>query len=83
MHLDLQLMQQLKPADHCRRYVEGVLEQQVVNGNLRTKFSCDEAYFTLNGYINKQNYRIWGSGNPHIIEKRPLHSEKVTVWCAI
>ena len=24
----------------------------------------DEAHFWLNGYVNKQNYRFWGSVNP-------------------
>ena len=54
------LTQQLKPADHSqrRRYVEWVLEQQDVN--FSNKFS-DEAHFTLCGYVNKQNCRIWES----------------------
>ena len=34
-------------------------------------------------HINKQNYHIWGSKNPQAIEERPLHIEKVTVWCAL
>ena len=59
-------MQLLKPADHsqCRRYVEWVLEQQAVGGNLSNKiFFSDEAHFTLAGYVNKQNCRILGSEN--------------------
>ena len=42
-----------------------------------------EAHFTLVGYLNKQNFHIWGSENPQVIEERPLHLEKVTVCCAI
>ena len=93
LHLDLhlhpykvQLMQQLKPTDHSqrRRYVEWVLEQQAVDGNFSNKiFFSDEAHFTLGGYVNKQNCRIWGSENPQVIEERPLHPEKITVWCAL
>ena len=30
--------------------------------------------FDLGGYVNKQNYRIWGTENPK-------HSKRVTVWC--
>ena len=41
----------------------------------------DEAHFWLNGFVNKQNCRIWGEHNPPEIQQRSLHSEKVTVWC--
>ena len=90
MHLKLpfhpyraQLTQQLKPANHSqrRRYVELVLEQKAVGGNFSNKiFITNKAHFT---YVNKQNYRIWRSKNPQVIEQRPLHSEKGTVWCAL
>ena len=39
-----------------------------------------EAHFTLGVYANKQNYRIWGSEDPQVIEESPLHPEKVTFW---
>lgn len=48
----------------------------------RIHFS-DEAYFQINGYVNKQNYRYWGTENPHLSVIRPLHPQKVSVWCAI
>ena len=41
------------------------------------------AHFWLNGYMNKQNYRFWGSGNPQIPEAKSLHRVKVSVWAAI
>ncbi|GFS77368.1 DUF4817 domain-containing protein [Trichonephila clavipes] len=44
---------------------------------------CDEARFWLNGYVNKQNFRIWSSANPQVYVETPLHSEKLTVWCAL
>ena len=25
----------------------------------------DEAHFDLGGYLNKQNYRVWDTENPH------------------
>ena len=46
-------------------------------------FMSDEAHFHLNGYVNKQNFRFWSNFNPHELHEKPLHSEKVTVWCAI
>lgn len=43
----------------------------------------DEAHFHLSGTVNKQNCRYWCEGNPQELHQRPLHSPKVTVWCAI
>ncbi|GFX13153.1 putative DD41D transposase [Trichonephila clavipes] len=37
----------------------------------------DEAHFWLNGYVNKQNCRIWSEANPQDVET-PLHPEKLT-----
>jgi hypothetical protein len=33
--------------------------------------------------VNKQNFRYWSHNNPRELHHRPLHSPKVTVWCAI
>ncbi|GFS76873.1 hypothetical protein TNCV_3755701 [Trichonephila clavipes] len=41
----------------------------------------DEAHFWLNGYVNKQNCRIWSEANPQVYVETPLHPEKLTVWC--
>ncbi|GFW49946.1 putative DD41D transposase [Trichonephila clavipes] len=43
----------------------------------------DEAHFRLNGYIHKQNCRIWSEANPQVYVETPLHPEKLTVWCAL
>ncbi|GFV87427.1 transposable element Tc3 transposase [Trichonephila clavipes] len=43
----------------------------------------DEAHFCLNGYINKQNCRIWSESNPQVYVETPLHPEKLTVWSAL
>ena len=37
----------------------------------------DEAHFTLNGTVNKQNCRIYATENPQEIQEVPLHEEKV------
>ncbi|GFX86317.1 hypothetical protein TNCV_2561991 [Trichonephila clavipes] len=44
---------------------------------------CHEAHFWLNGYVNKQNCRIWSEANPQVYVETPLHPEKLTVWCAL
>ncbi|GFU27867.1 hypothetical protein TNCV_449701 [Trichonephila clavipes] len=43
----------------------------------------DEAHFWLNGYVNKQNCRIWSEANPQVYVETLLHPEKLTVWCAL
>ena len=45
--------------------------------------TSDEAHFHLIGCVNKQNF-LYGAGtNPHEYHERPLHSKRVTVWCAV
>ena len=44
----------------------------------------DEAHFHLNGIVSKHNYRFWGIKMPaDFITQKPLHSSKVTAWCAL
>ncbi|GFV94864.1 hypothetical protein TNCV_1028621 [Trichonephila clavipes] len=43
----------------------------------------DEAHFWLNGYVNKQNCRIWSEANPQVYVETQLHPEKLTVWCVL
>ncbi|GFW51881.1 DUF4817 domain-containing protein [Trichonephila clavipes] len=67
-----------------RRFVEWSQNEIAVVPDLhkRILFS-DEAHFWLNGYVNKQNCRIWSEANPQVYVETPLHSEKLTVWCAL
>ncbi|GFX39746.1 putative DD41D transposase [Trichonephila clavipes] len=46
-------------------------------------WGSDEAHFWLNGYVNKQNCRIWSEANPQVYVETPLHPEKLTVWCTL
>ncbi|GFU75898.1 hypothetical protein TNCV_1653541 [Trichonephila clavipes] len=67
-----------------RRFVEWAQNKIAIvpDFHKRILFS-DEAHFWLNGYINKQNCRIWSEANPQVYVKTPLHPEKLTVWCAL
>ncbi|GFX25972.1 uncharacterized protein TNCV_2303541 [Trichonephila clavipes] len=67
-----------------RRFVEWAQNEIAVvpDFHKRILFS-DEAHFWLNGYVNKQNFRIWSEANPQVYVETPLHPEKVTVWCAL
>ncbi|GFY07309.1 DUF4817 domain-containing protein [Trichonephila clavipes] len=67
-----------------RRFVEWAQNEIAVvpDFHKRILFS-DEAHFWLNGYVNKQNCRIWSEANPQVYVERPLHLEKLTGWCAL
>ncbi|GFV80451.1 DUF4817 domain-containing protein [Trichonephila clavipes] len=64
-----------------RRFVEWAKNEIAVvpDFHKRILFS-DEAHFWLNGYVNKQNSRIWSEANPQVYVETPLH-KKMTVWC--
>lgn len=42
----------------------------------------DEAYFSLDGVINRHNCVIWAFQNPHMTINKSLHSPKLCVWMA-
>ncbi|GFY35933.1 uncharacterized protein TNCV_4843051 [Trichonephila clavipes] len=67
-----------------RRFVEWAQNEiaGVPDFHKRILFS-EEAHFWWNGYVNKQNCRIWSEANPQVYVKTPLHPEKLTVWCAL
>ncbi|GFV20180.1 transposase [Trichonephila clavipes] len=67
-----------------RRFVEWAQNEIAVVPDFpkRILFS-DEAHFWLNGYVNKQNCRIWSEANPQVYVETLLHPEKLTVWCAL
>ncbi|GFU93580.1 uncharacterized protein TNCV_3401521 [Trichonephila clavipes] len=67
-----------------RRFVEwGQNEIAVVPDFHKRILFSDEVHFWLNGYVNKQNCRIWSEANPQVYVETPLHPEKLTVWCAL
>ena len=78
----MMMAQELNQTDFANRQnlCENMLEQIAPEAAF---FSSDEAHFHLCGAVNKQNFRYWAERNPRIIQERPLHSPKLTVWCAI
>jgi len=93
LHVDLkfhlykvQIVQELKEKDHqfrlefCQQITTNIMEG---NEFLDRLWMSDEAHFHLTGYVNKQNYRYWADSNPKEVHEHPLHSSKVTVWCAV
>ncbi|GFV33183.1 hypothetical protein TNCV_970371 [Trichonephila clavipes] len=53
------------------------------NREARRILFSDEAHFWLNGYVNKQNCRIWSEANPQVYVETPLHPETLTAWYAL
>ncbi|GFU56050.1 putative DD41D transposase [Trichonephila clavipes] len=67
-----------------RRFVEWAQNEIAVVPDFRKRILfSDEVHFWLNGYVNKQNCRIWSESNPQVYVETPLHPEKLTVWCAL
>ncbi|CAK9799249.1 Transposable element Tc3 transposase [Anthophora plagiata] len=82
----VQLVQELKSTDYAQRmdYVISLLEKQDQNPDfINNLIMSDEAHFELNGFVNKQNCRIWATENPRAVHQRQLHPLKCTVWCGI
>ncbi|GFT64042.1 uncharacterized protein TNCV_2314801 [Trichonephila clavipes] len=67
-----------------RRFIEWDQNEIAAVPDFHKRILCsDEAHFWLNGYVNKQNCRIWSEANPQVYVETPLHPEKLTVWCAL
>lgn len=80
----LAIVQELGECDYTKRsqFSESMLNILRENDNVVIMMS-DEAHFHLNGSVNKQNSRYWAMNNPQQLHQKPLHSPRVTVWCAV
>ena len=48
---------------------------------LPKNYFLDEVYFLIGGYVNKQNFHIWESKNLNVIIEKPMHPQRLTIWC--
>ncbi|KAJ4438553.1 hypothetical protein ANN_14500 [Periplaneta americana] len=63
---------------------ENLLTLMAYDEDLSAKFIfSEETTFQVNGIVNKQNVRIWGSENPHFILEAERDSSKVNLFCAV
>ncbi|GFT77392.1 t-complex protein 1 subunit delta [Nephila pilipes] len=73
--------------DHTQRrseFAQLMLEKlQIGEIDVKKIWFSDEAYFTLDGHLNKQNYLYRGRERLEITVVRSLHPKKFLVWCAI
>jgi hypothetical protein len=60
-----------------------VLLNALDNDDLNHVLMMDKANFHLCGNVNSQNCRYWATENPCDIHQKPLHSEKVILWCGV
>ena len=78
----VQLVQSLQPLDLQQRLTYAVRFQEIARNNINFIHKLimgDEAHFHLNGHVNKQNMRFWGTENPRNVHASQLHPRKVTV----
>jgi hypothetical protein len=60
-----------------------VLLNALDNDDVNHVLMTDEENFNLCGNVNSQNCRYWATKNHCDIHQKPLHSEKVIVWCGV
>lgn len=82
----IQVGQRLNAADkrareiYCGRMLSLIYEDPEFLKNI---WFSDESHVHLSGYINRQTTRFLGFERPDVIVEKPLHSLRVTVWCAV
>jgi len=82
----IQILQALNTRDYgarirfCQETLDLIGEDEDLVNNI---WMSDEAHFHVSGFVNKQNFRYWSQANPRALHEEPLHSQKVTVWCAM
>lgn len=72
----IQLVQELKPGDMPQRRIFGewAMAKLAEDRHFYRKIVfSDEAHFWLNGYVNKQNCRIWSDEQPITVQELPMH----------
>ena len=61
--------------------MEWIINHEKVDAGFSSKIILnDEAHFHLDGFVNRQNYRVWGSEKPRVISEKQMHPQRVTVW---
>ncbi|GFX30892.1 uncharacterized protein TNCV_4146001 [Trichonephila clavipes] len=72
-------MNRLTPEQHFQIVVEWAQNEIAVVPDFHKRILFrDAAHFWLNGYVNKQNCRIWSEANPQVYVETPIHPEILT-----
>lgn len=83
----MKILCKLQAADYanrvefCNRFLEMVNNGEIAPNRI---LWTDESLFSVNGLINKQNYRYWSQDNPHWMSgRREQTAAKIMVWTGI
>jgi len=77
----ISLLQSITELDKAKRleFAQWILRNQHLLPDI---LWTDEAYFSVDGLVNRHNCVIWANENPHKMLMKSLHPEKVCVWMA-
>ena len=81
----IQVGHKLQPGDAKKReefslwFLEKCKDKQFLSHLIMS----DEAHFHMDGFVNKQNCRIWATENPKVFTEVDSHGLRVTVWCGV
>ena len=82
----IQIVQTLNTRDYgarvccCQEMLDLIGEDKDLVNNI---WVSDDAHFHASVSVKKQNFHYWSQANPRALHEKPLHSQKVTVWCAM
>ena len=65
----------------CIRFAKWACDRHTEDADFGKKkiiIFSDESHFDLDGYVKKQNCRIWGTENPHEDIEKSTHPKQVT-----
>ena len=83
----IQVVQKLEPRDYEKRkqFASWFINQCELKPNFTEKIiMSNEAHFSYDGLVNKQNCRFWVEHNPRVVQPTTsLHFIRITVWCAV
>ena len=79
-HFKLQLMR-IKRGDKAKRlrFCKWALEKWASRTFRKHSVMIEEATFSVDGTVIKQNSRVWGTENPHAVDVHEAQSTSVTV----
>ena len=82
----ISIHQKLTEADKTKRLAMSTILAEKIKKTkcfLPNLWTSDEAHCHLDGQVNSKNNIFWGLQKPDEVGNKPLHSKKVTVWCAL
>ena len=54
--------------------MEWIINHQKVDAGFSSKIILSDEHFHLDGFINRQNCRVWSLENPRVISEKQMHN---------